>query len=75
VTSGDHSAAGRGTLLLADISRSPPNHVAELFGRPAYALVTESAAAQLDIPRERALPITERHGPDAPVPARVLTLP
>jgi hypothetical protein len=51
------------------------NHVAELTGRSAYALVTESAAAQLDSPRERALSITERYEHHAPVRARVLTLP
>jgi hypothetical protein len=51
------------------------NHVAELIGRTAYALVTESAAAHLDIPLERARSSTERYEHYAPVRARVLTLP
>ncbi len=51
------------------------NHVADLIGRSAYALVTESAAAQLEIPLEHALPITEEYEHYAPVRASVLTLP
>jgi Protein of unknown function (DUF2652) len=51
------------------------NHVADLIGRSAYALVTESAAAHLDVPLERALPITEQYEHYAPVRACVLTLP
>jgi hypothetical protein len=37
--------------------------------------VTESAVAQLDIPLERALSITEQYEHYPPVQARVLTLP
>jgi hypothetical protein len=51
------------------------NHVAELIGRSAYALVTDSAVAHLDIPLERALQITEQYEHYAPVRACVLTLP
>jgi hypothetical protein len=51
------------------------NHVADLIGRSAYALVTESAAAHLGVPLERAVPITEQYEHYAPVRARVLTLP
>jgi hypothetical protein len=51
------------------------NHVADLIGRSAYALVTESAAAHLDIPLARALPITKQYEHYAPVRACVLTLP
>jgi hypothetical protein len=49
--------------------------VADLIGRSAYALVTESAVAQLDIPLERALSIIEQYEHYPPVRARVLTLP
>jgi hypothetical protein len=72
------SIAGHHELLGPEVTISHlllKNHVAELIGRSAYALVTESAAAQLDIPLERALPITERYEHYAPVRARVLTLP
>jgi propanediol dehydratase small subunit len=50
------------------------NHVADLIGRSAYALVTESAAAHLGVPLERALPIIEEYDHYAPVRASVLTL-
>ena len=72
------SIAGHHELLGPEVTVSHlllKHHVAELIGRSAYALVTESAAAQLDIPLERALPITERYEHYAPVRARVLTLP
>jgi hypothetical protein len=49
--------------------------VDDLIGRLAYALVTESAAAHLDVRLERALPITEHYEHYAPVQARVLTPP
>ena len=48
--------------------------MADLIGRSAYTLVAESAAAHLDIPLERALPITERYERYAPVRPSVLTL-
>ena len=51
------------------------NHVPDLLGRGAYVLVTESAAAHLDIPLERALAITEEYEHYAPVRASVLALP
>jgi len=73
------SVAGHQELLGPDVTISHlllKNHVADLIGRSAYALVTESAAAQLDIPLdERALPITEQYEHYAPVRAFVLTLP
>ena len=50
------------------------NHVADLVGRSAYALVTESAVAYLDLPLEHAVPITEQYEHYAPVQAHVLTL-
>jgi hypothetical protein len=50
------------------------NHVANLVGRSAYALVTESAVAYLDLPIEHAVPITEQYEYYAPVQAHVLTL-
>jgi hypothetical protein len=71
------SVAGRQELLGPDVTISHlllKNHVADLIGRSAYALVTESATAQLDLPLERAVPITEQYEHYAPVRARVLKL-
>jgi Protein of unknown function (DUF2652) len=72
------SVAGHQRLFGPDVTVSHlllKNHVADLIGRSAYALVTESAAAHLDVPLERALPITEQYEHYAPVRACVLTLP
>jgi hypothetical protein len=71
------SVAGHQELLGPDVTISHlllKNHVADLIGRSAYALVTESAAAHLNLPLERALPITEEYDHYAPVRASVLTL-
>ena len=71
------SVAGHQELLGPDVTISHlllKNHVADLIGRSAYALVTESAAAHLDVPLERALPIIEEYDHYAPVRASVLTL-
>jgi hypothetical protein len=71
------SVAGRQELLGPDVTISHlllKNHVADLIGRSAYALVTESAAAHLNLPLERALPITEEYDHYAPVRASVLAL-
>jgi hypothetical protein len=71
------SVAGHQELLGPEVTISHlllKNHVADLIGRRAYALVTEPAAAHLDIPLERALPITEQYEHYAPVRANVLTL-
>jgi Protein of unknown function (DUF2652) len=70
--------AGHQELLGPDVTISHlllKNHVADLIGRSAYALVTEPAAAYLDVPIERALPITEQYEHYPPVRASVLTLP
>jgi Protein of unknown function (DUF2652) len=72
------SVAGHQRLFGPDVTVSHlllKNHVADLIGRTAYALVTESAAAHLDVPLERALPITEQYEHYAPVRACILTLP
>ena len=71
------SVAGRQELFGPDVTVAHlllKNHVNDLIGRSAYALVTESAAAHLDVPLESALPITEHYEHYAPVQARVLTL-
>jgi hypothetical protein len=71
------SVAGHQELLGPEVTISHlllKNHVADLIGRSAYALVTESAAAHLNLPLERALPITEEYDHYAPVRASVLTL-
>jgi Protein of unknown function (DUF2652) len=70
--------AGHQELLGPDVTISHlllKNHVADLIGPSAYALVTESAAAHLDVPLESAVPITEQYEHFPPVRARVLTLP
>jgi hypothetical protein len=72
------SIAGHQELLGPEVTISHlllKNHVAELIGRSAYALVTESAVAYLDLPLEHARPITEQYDHYAPVRAHVLTLP
>jgi hypothetical protein len=72
------SVAGRQELFGPDVTVAKlifKNHVNDLIGRSSYALVTESAAAHLDVPLESALPITEHYEHYAPVQARVLTLP
>jgi hypothetical protein len=72
------SVAGRQELLGPDVTISHlllKNSVADLIGRSAYVLVTEPAAAHLDVPLERALAITEQYKHYAPVRACVLTLP
>ena len=51
------------------------NHVADLVGRSAYALVTEPAVAHLGLPLERAVSITEQYEHYPPVQAYVLILP
>jgi hypothetical protein len=72
------SVAGREELLGPDVTIAHlllKNRVADLIGRSAYALVTEPAAAHLDVPLERTIPITEQYEHYAPLRARVLTLP
>jgi hypothetical protein len=72
------SIAGHKELLGPEVTIAHlllKNHVADLIGRSAYALVTEAAAAHLDLPLERAVPITEQYEHYAPVRALVLTLP
>jgi Protein of unknown function (DUF2652) len=71
------SVAGHPELLGPDVTISHlllKNHVAELLGTSSYALVTEAAARQLEIPLEGSVPITERYEHYPPVEARVLTL-
>ena len=72
------SVAGRQELFGPDVTIAHlllKNHVADLIGRCAYALVTEPAAAHLDVPLERARSVTEQYEHYAPVRAFVLTLP
>jgi hypothetical protein len=71
------SVAGHPELLGPDVTVSHlllKNHVADLIGTSSYALVTESAVKQLEIPLEGSVPITERYEHYPPVEARVLTL-
>lgn len=71
------SVAGHPELLGPDVTISHlllKNHVADVIGRSAYALITERAAAALAVPLERSVPITEQYDHYAPVQARVLVL-
>jgi hypothetical protein len=72
------SIAGRQELLGPDVTVTHllmKNHVTDHIGRSAYALLTEPAAAHLDVPLEHALAIDERYEHYAPIRAYVLTLP
>jgi hypothetical protein len=51
------------------------NHVTDHIGRSAYALLTESAAAHLEVPLEKAFSIHERYEHYAIIRGYVLTLP
>lgn len=69
--------AGHPELLGPDVTISHlllKNHVADLIGRSAYALVTERAAAELAVPLERSVSIIEEYDHYPPVQARVLAL-
>ena len=71
------SVAGRPELLGPDVTVSHlllKNHVADSIGNSAYALVTDSAAEQLELPLEGAVPIIEEYEHYPPVHARVLAL-
>jgi hypothetical protein len=71
------SIAGHQELLGPEVTISHlllKNHAANLVGRSAYALVTESAVAYLELPLEHAVPITEQYEHYAPVQAHLLTL-
>jgi Protein of unknown function (DUF2652) len=71
------SIAGQQELLGPEVTISHlllKNHVADLVGRSAYALVTESAVTYLELPLERAVSITEQYEHYPPVQAHVLTL-
>jgi hypothetical protein len=50
------------------------NHAAELFGHPAYALITEAAAARLAVPADGARELTETYEHYLPIAARVYSL-
>lgn len=70
--------AGREELLGPDVTVAHllmKNHVSDHIGRSAYALLTESAAAHLEVPLAHALPIDERYEHYGTTRAYVLTLP
>jgi class 3 adenylate cyclase len=70
--------AGHQELLGPDVTMTHvllKNHVTDLIGRSAYALLTESAAAHLEVPIERALSITERYEHYPQIHGYVLKLP
>ncbi len=50
------------------------NHARDLVGHPGYALVTEAAAARLEIPAGASLEISEAYEHYAPIAARVYAL-
>ena len=72
------SIAGKQELLGPDVTVAHllmKNHVSDHVGRLAYALLTESAAAHLEIPLQNALSIDESYEHYATVRGYVLTLP
>jgi hypothetical protein len=72
------SVAGHRELFGPDVTISHlllKNHVTDLTGRSAYALVTDSAATYLDVPLQCTRTITEQYEHYAPIRASVLTLP
>lgn len=72
------SIAGHPELLGPDVTVAHlllKNRVANLVGRSGYALLTEAAAAHLEIPLDRALPIEEQYEHYPTIRAFVLTLP
>ena len=56
------------------VHRLLKNRAADVTGRDAYALITEAAAALLDIPSEGSSPLVEQYEHLPPVTARVLPL-
>lgn len=72
------SIAGQQELLGPDVTVAHllmKNHVSDHIGRSAYALLTESAAAHLEVPLENAFPIEEPYEHYATVRGYVLPLP
>jgi hypothetical protein len=72
------SIAGHQELLGPDVTVTHllmKNHVTDHIGRSAYALLTESAVAHLEVPLEHALSIDERYEHYATIRAYVLTFP
>jgi hypothetical protein len=70
--------AGHQELLGPDVTVAHllmKNHAADHIGRSAYALLTESAVAHLQVPLEHALSIEEQYEHYATIRAYVLTLP
>ncbi|HEX2045092.1 MAG TPA: DUF2652 domain-containing protein [Gaiellaceae bacterium] len=71
------SVAGHQELFGPDVTIAHlllKNRAVDLIGRSPYALVTEHAAAHLDVPLEGARPLTESYEHYAPIQASVLTL-
>ncbi len=69
--------AGRRELLGPDVTVSHlllKNHVPELIGGSAYALITEPAESELDIPLDDSLRVIEEYEHYPPVRAGVLAL-
>lgn len=72
------SIAGHRELLGPDVTITHllmKNHVADHIGRSAYALLTDAAAAHLEVPLEHAPSIDERYDHYPTIRAHVLTLP
>jgi hypothetical protein len=71
------SIAGRDELLGPDVTMAHllmKNSVAEAIGSAAYALLTQSAAQQLDVPVGESAPHTEEFDHYPPIGAHVFTL-
>jgi hypothetical protein len=72
------SIAGHEELLGPDVTVTHllmKNHVTDHIGRSPYVLLTEAAAAHLEVPLEHAVTIDESYDHYAPIRAHVLVLP
>ena len=72
------SIAGHQRILGPDVTIAHlllKNHVRDLIGHLAYVLLTESAAAHLQVPLGHAHDVTERYEHCPPIRGHVLTLP
>jgi hypothetical protein len=72
-----HRVAGNTELVGPEVvlaHRLLKNHAAELLGHGAYALITQTAAEQLDVPAGDSVGIVEMYEHYRPVAARVYSL-
>lgn len=72
-----HAIAGHEELLGPDVTMAHlllKNNVADVVGRSAYALVTQAAAQQLDVPLEESAAHTESFAHYQPIDTYIFRL-